>query len=228
MPHLTWKSFYRFILPSNRFLPRAKERESQRTKRLSKPKERASKRERERERESPDRKERGRRDFAGDHRPSSSLTIAPRRSSIATPPRSLIAALCRSISPPISPSPPPRNLNLTGFYFIFLLGFVSFVNECGIDSLSACLQLRKCMENWVAWLCKAFSVKMFERTKHRNWFSVKRILRQPNSLNTFFFPENSISEKYLFSRKYFTGTKHSLIFSILVIIFKFRCLIQVF
>ena len=42
---------------------------------------------------------------------------------------------------------------------IFLLGFVSSVNECGIDSLSACLQLRKCMENWT---CKAFSVKMFE------------------------------------------------------------------
>ena len=95
-------------------------------------------------------------------------------------------------------------------WWIFLLGFVSFVNECGIDILSACLQLRKCMENWVAWLCKAFSVKIFERTKHRNWFSVKRILRQPNSLNTFFFPENSISEKYLFSRKYFTGTKHNL------------------
>ena len=133
-------------------------------------------RERERERESPDRKERGRSDFADNHKPSSNPTIAPRQSLITAPHRlsiveprcSSIAALCRSISPPISPSPPPRNLNLTGFYFIFLLGFVSFVNECGIDSLSTCLQLRKCMENCVAWLCKAFSIKMFERTKHQN------------------------------------------------------------
>ena len=82
-------------------------------------------------------------------------------------------------------SPPPRDLTFSSaarsqfdrIWRIFLLGFVSFVNECGIDSLSTCLQLRKCMENWVAWLCKAFSVKMFERTKHRNWFSIKRILR---------------------------------------------------
>ena len=50
-------------------------------------------------------------------------------------------------------------------WWIFLLGFVSSVNECEIDSLSACLQLRKCVENWA---CKAFSVKMFEWTKHRN------------------------------------------------------------
>ena len=44
LPHLTRKSFYIFILPSNRFLPRAKERESQRKKELSQPKERASQR----------------------------------------------------------------------------------------------------------------------------------------------------------------------------------------
>ena len=50
-------------------------------------------------------------------------------------------------------------------WWIFLLGFAFSVNECGIDSLFACLQLRKCMENWA---CKAFSVKMFEWTKHRN------------------------------------------------------------
>ena len=69
------------------------------------------------------------------------------------------------ISTPISPS--PHNLIFSSaarsqfdrIWWIFLLGFVSSVNECGIDSLSACLQLRKCMENWT---CKAFSVKMFE------------------------------------------------------------------
>ena len=111
------------------------------------------KRERERgreKRESPDRRERGRRDFTGDR--AASRTIAP-------------------ISPPISPS--PRDLifsfaarsQFDRIWWIFLLGFVSSVNECGIDSLSACLQLRKCIENWA---CKAFSVKMFEWTKHRN------------------------------------------------------------
>ena len=155
---------------------------------------------------------------SNDHRPSSSPTIAPRRSSIAASRRSSIAAPRRSsittprrlILPSISP--PPRDLTFYSaarsqfdrIWWIFLLGFVSFVNECGIDSLSTCLQLRKCMENWVAWLCKAFSIKMFERNKHWNWFSVKWILRQPKSLNTFFFPKNSISGKY------FMGTKHSL------------------
>ena len=110
-------------------------------------------RERERgreKRESPDRRERGRRDFPGDR--AARRTIAP-------------------ISPPISPS--PRDLifsfaarsQFDRIWWIFLLGFVSSVNECGIDSLSACLQLRKCIENWA---CKAFSVKMFEWTKHRN------------------------------------------------------------
>ena len=49
------------------------------------------------------------------------------------------------ISPPISPS--PRDLIFSSaaqsqfdrIWWIFLLGFVSSVNECGIDSLSACL-----------------------------------------------------------------------------------------
>ena len=75
------------------------------------------------------------------------------------------------ISPPISLL--PRDLIFSSaarsqfdwIRWIFLLGFVSSVNECGIDSLSACLQLTKCVENWS---CKAFSVKMFEWTKHRN------------------------------------------------------------
>ena len=111
-----------------------------------------------------------RRSHHADHR---SQHLAARRS------QHRIAWSRRSISPP------PRDLTFSSaarsqfdrIWWIFLLGFVSFVNECGIDSLSTCLQLRKCMENWVAWLCKAFSVKMFERTKHRNWFSIKRILR---------------------------------------------------
>ena len=39
---------------------------------------------------------------------------------------------------------------------------------------------------------------MFGRTKHRNWFSGKRFLRQPNS------------RKYVFSGKHFTATKCTL------------------
>ena len=55
---------------------------------------------------------------------------------------------------------------------------------------------------------------MFVRTKHRNWFSVKRILRQPKSLNTFFFPKNSISgksakERESHRKKKPTRTKHT-------------------
>ena len=74
-------------------------------------------------------------------------------------------------SPPISLLPRDLIFSSTArsqfdrIRWIFLLGFVSSVNECGIDSLSACLQLRKCVENWS---CKAFFVKMFEWTKHRN------------------------------------------------------------
>ena len=87
--------------------------------------------EREGERESPDRKERGRSDFADNHKPSSSPTIAPRQSLIAAPNQSLIAeprrssiaAPRRSISPPISPSSLPRDLNLTEFdeFFCWVL-----------------------------------------------------------------------------------------------------------
>ena len=89
-------------------------------------------RERERERESPDHKERGRSNFADNHKPSSNPTIAPRQSliaaphqlSIAEPRRSSIAAPRRSISPPISPSSLPRDLNLTEFDEFFFAGFL--------------------------------------------------------------------------------------------------------
>ena len=91
----------------------------------------SGKRERERERESPDRKERGRSDFADNHKPSSSRTIvsrqsliaAPNQSLIAEPRRSSIAAPRRLISPPISPSSLPRDLNLTEFdeFFCWVL-----------------------------------------------------------------------------------------------------------
>ena len=181
-------------------------------------------RERERERESPDRKERGRRDFAREPRapvwqPQTELQSNDRTAPIVDRSTAALRLQHRAAQSRLrSISPPPRDLTFSfaarsqfdRIWWIFLLHFVSFVNECGIDSWSTCLQLRKCMENWVAWLCKAFSIKMFERTKHWNWFSVKQILRQPNSFNIFFFPENSISEKYLFSGKYFTETKHSL------------------
>ena len=149
------------------------------------------KRERERGREkkeSLDRRERGRRDFAGDRaarqscpssiaiasalvdwraaRSTSRAIVWQARSSITIVDR----ATCRTIAPIL---PSPRNLIFSSavrsqfdrIWWIFLLGFVSSVNECGIDSLSACLQLRKCMKNWA---CKAFSVKMFEWTKHQN------------------------------------------------------------
>ena len=56
------------------------------------------------------------------------------------------------------------------------------------------------MENWVAWLCEAFFVKMFERTKHQNWFSVKWILRQPNSLIHFSFLKIAFLENIYFSK----------------------------
>ena len=104
-------------------------------------------------------------------RSTSSAIVQQARSSI-TP--LVDRAAFRTIAP-ISPliSPSQRDLIFSSasrsqfdrIWWIFLLGFVSFVNECGIDSLFACLQLRKCMENWA---CKAFSVKMFEWTKHRN------------------------------------------------------------
>ena len=129
--------------------------------------------------------------------------------------------LATSISPPISPpldlttrshlcSDLASDLTFSSttrsqfdwIWFSFFAGFCFFCEWVWNWFIINMFTLRKCMENWVAWLCKAFSVKMFERTKHRNWFSVKWILRQPNSLNTYFFPENSIFEKYLFSGKY--------------------------
>ena len=127
-------------------------------------------RERERERkESPDRRERGRRDFAGDRQAVRSSDEHARRSRPSS--ITIVDRAARRTIAPISPS--PRDLIFSSaarsqfdrIWWIFLLGFVSSVNECGIDSLSACLQLRKCVEKWV---CKAFSVKMFEWTKHRN------------------------------------------------------------
>ena len=97
---------------------------------------------------------------------TSSAIVRRARSSIE-----IVDRAARRTIAPISPS--PRDLifsfaarsQFDRIWWIFLLGFVSFVNECGIDSLSACLQLRKCMKNWA---CKAFFVKMFEWTKHRN------------------------------------------------------------
>ena len=161
------------------------------------------KRERERERrESPDRRE----------REEEETSLRSHRSSIAIVDR----AACRTIapiSPPISPSPrdfifsSAMRSQFDRIWWIFLLGFVSFVNECGIDSLCASLRLRKCMENWV---CKAFSVKMFEWTKHRNWFSVKRILWQTNTWKHFLFRKIAFSENRIFSGNAFTRTKHSL------------------
>ena len=44
---------------------------------------------------------------------------------------------------------------------------------------------------------------MFGRTKHRNWFSIKRFLRQPNSLNTFSFFGNKHFRKICIFRKTF-------------------------
>ena len=52
--------------------------------------------------------------------------------------------------------------------------------------------------------------KMFVRTKHWNWFSVKRIPCAAKHLNTFSFPENSISGKWNIFRKCFYATKRSL------------------
>ena len=52
--------------------------------------------------------------------------------------------------------------------------------------------------------------KIFVRTKHRNWFSVKRIPCAAKHLNTFSFPENSIFEKWNIFRKCFYATKRSL------------------
>ena len=114
----------------------------------------SEKREREREREERAQigeRERGRRDFAGDRRAvrssderarqsrPSSIAIASaivRRARLSIAP--LIDRAARRTIAPISPS--PRNLIFSSaawsqfdrIWWIFLLGFVSFVNECGI------------------------------------------------------------------------------------------------
>ena len=131
-------------------------------------------RERERERgESPDRREREEEERAGNRRGAWSSDEREERagdrrlrrssddrtdlaSDLASPARSHLLLHCAiSIWP--------------DFRWIFLLGFVSSVSvelsACFVSSLSACLQLRKCVENWS---CKAFSVKVFEWAKHRN------------------------------------------------------------
>ena len=115
-------------------------------------KEREKERERERERErreSPDRRERGRRDFAGDRAPVGQLHRTYRRSrcsSISPPISSLVNRTARSrrsislsiwsldlasdlasarshLHRAISSSPPPHDLNLTGFdeFFCWIL-----------------------------------------------------------------------------------------------------------
>ena len=152
---LTRIAFYTLIFSSNHF---RKKRE----------------RERERERgESPDWREREEEERAGDRRGAWSSDEREERaddrrsrrssddrtdltSDLASPARSHLLLHCAiSIWP--------------DFRWIFLLGFVSSVSvelsACFVSSLSACLQLRNCVENWS---CKAFSVKVFEWAKHRN------------------------------------------------------------
>ena len=134
----------------------------------SNPAKRSSDDQREKREESPDQRERGmiaprRVDERRNRRSSGAIPLVGRAPLVDRATRRTIASI----------SPPPRDLIFSSaarsqfdhIWWIFLLGFVSSVNECGIDSLSACLQLRKCMENWA---CKAFSVKMFEWTKHWN------------------------------------------------------------
>ena len=54
----------------------------------------------------------------------------------------------------------------------------------------------------------------FFSSKHQKIFSRKFFEMQPNTEKYFPFPEINISEKYVFSGKHFTATKHSLIFII--------------
>ena len=154
---MTRIAFYTLIFSSNHF---RKKREREREKR-----EPRSERERERKK----------RELAIDERrdrPTSAPLIdrdceRARRSRPST--IAIVDRAARRMIAPISPliSLLPRDLIFSSaarsqfdrIRLIFLLGFVSSVNECGIDSLSACLQLRKCVENWSY---KAFSVKMFE------------------------------------------------------------------
>ena len=60
------------------------------------------------------------------------------------------------------------------------------------------------------WLCVFWFVFSFFFSKHQKIFSGKFFETQPNTWKYFHFPEISISGKYVFSRKRFTATKHSL------------------
>ena len=59
-------------------------------------------------------------------------------------------------------------------------------------------------------LCFSGFVFSFFFSKHQKIFSGKFFEMQPNTWKYFPFPEISISEKYVFSGKHFTATKHSL------------------
>ena len=59
-------------------------------------------------------------------------------------------------------------------------------------------------------LCFSGIVFSFFFSKHQKIFSGKFFEMQPNTWKYFPFPEISISEKYVFSGKHFTTTKHSL------------------
>ena len=59
-------------------------------------------------------------------------------------------------------------------------------------------------------LCFSRFVFSFFFSKHQKIFSEKFFEMQPNTRKYFPFPEISISEKYVFSGKRFTATKHSL------------------
>ena len=62
---------------------------------------------------------------------------------------------------------------------------------------------------WVV-ACVFWFVFSFFFSKHQKIFSGKFFETQPNTWKYFHFPEISISGKYVFSRKRFTATKHSL------------------
>ena len=158
--HLTRKWFYTLIFTSNHFR-REREREERRESQIE-----------EREKREP-------RSESTNHR--------LRRSSNDHTAPIVDQRAHRSCLRSISPS--PRDLIFSSaarsqfdrIWWIFLLGFVSFAGFFCAISISLTWV---CMENWV---CKAFSVKMFEWTKHQNWFSVKRILWQPNTWKHFPF-----------------------------------------
>ena len=65
-------------------------------------------------------------------------------------------------------------------------------------------------EIWEVVACVSGFVFSFFFSKHQKIFSGKFFEMQPNTWKYFPFPEISISGKYVFSRKRFTATKHSL------------------